>query len=64
VTAEDFGRVPAPGWRDRRVPERCECLCGGTLERSPYEATAVVVRRHQRTRQHREWWERVRADWY
>ena len=60
---EMLGRVPAPGWKDKRIPERCVCLCGGLLERAPYESTRAVVRRHQRTARHREWWLRVAVAW-
>jgi len=62
---EDFGRVPAPGWRDRHGPDRRPCLCGGeiTYPFLSHETLAAVVLRHNRGGRHRWWWARVREDW-
>jgi hypothetical protein len=60
---ETFGRVPRPGWEDTRAPERQPCACGSDVTRAPYEAIATAVGRHNRTPQHRRWWDRVSGAW-
>lgn len=61
--AETFGRVPLPDFHDTRAREHQPCLCGRDVTRAPYESVAAAVGRHNRTPEHRRWWERVREDW-
>jgi hypothetical protein len=63
MTGDDFGHVPRPGFRDTPAPERVPCACGTDVCRQPHESIAVVVRRHNRSRVHRDWWERYRKTW-
>lgn len=63
MSAEDFGRVPDPTFRDRRANESRPCACGTDVTRAPFEAIATAVARHNRTPAHRGWWERVKGAW-
>lgn len=63
MSSETFGRVPDPAFRDTCSREHVPCACGRDVTRARYESAAAAVGRHNRTREHRAWWARVRREW-
>ena len=63
MSAETFGRVPDPGFRDSLSRERRPCACGRDVTRAAFESITTAARRHNRTPEHRRWWARVRREW-